>query len=68
VPPTILPLAKVAAAILMSALRLIRGQAKYGVKACGFGRHPEIERVAERHRRLAVAATIAIAFIAWLRQ
>lgn len=66
-PPTFLPLAAVAAVILISALRVIRVQAKHRVKAYGFGRHPEIQCVAERHWRLAVAATIAIAFVAWLR-
>lgn len=66
-PPTFPPLAVVAAVILISTFRVIRVQAKLGVKAYGFGRHPQIQRVAERHWRLAVPATIAIAFIAWLR-
>lgn len=66
-PPAWLPLAAVTIVIVISALRVIGVRAKHGVKACGFGRHPEIQRVAERNWRLAVAATIAITVVAWLR-
>lgn len=66
-PPAFLPLAAILAVIAVSALRLLSVQMRHGIKAYGFGRHAEIQRLAERNWRLAVAATIAFAAIAWLR-
>lgn len=66
-PHAFLPLAAVLAVIAVSAIRLLSVQRKHGVKAYGFGRHAEIQRLAERNWRVAVAATIACAAIAWLR-
>jgi hypothetical protein len=66
-PPLWTPLAALAAVITVSALRLRAVQSAHGVKAYGFGRHADIQRVAERNWRLAVAATIFFASIAWAR-
>lgn len=66
-PPLWIPLAALAAVITVSALRLLAVQSAHGVKAYGFGRHAEIQRVAERNWRLAVAASVAFALIAWAR-
>lgn len=66
-PPLWIPLAALAAVITVSALRLLAVQSAHGVKAYGFGRHAEIQRVAERNWRLAVAASVAFALIAWGR-
>jgi len=66
-PPAWLPLAAIVAVIAVSAVRLFAVQSAHGVKAYGFGRHAEIQRVAERNWRLAVAAILAFATIAWLR-
>lgn len=66
-PPAWLPLAAILAVIAVSALRLLSVQLGHGVKAYGFGRHADIQRVAERNWRMAVAATIAFAAIAWLK-
>ncbi len=66
-PPLWIPLAVLAAVITVSALRLLAVQSAHGVKAYGFGRHAEIQRVAERNWRLAVAASVAFALIAWAR-
>jgi protein-S-isoprenylcysteine O-methyltransferase Ste14 len=66
-PPLWIPLAAVAAVIAVSALRLVAVQSAHGVKAYGFGRHADIQRVAERNWRLAAAATLAFATITWAR-
>lgn len=66
-PPLWIPLAAVAAVVAVSALRLVAVQSAHGVKAYGFGRHADIQRVAERNWRLAVVATIFFASIAWAR-
>lgn len=66
-PPAWLPLAAILAVIAVSAIRLLSVQLSRGVKAYGFGRHAEIQRIAERNWRLAVAATLAFAAIAWLK-
>lgn len=66
-PPDFIPLASVLAIIAVSAIRLLSVQQEHGVKAYGFGRHAEIQSLAERNWRLAVTATIVFATIAWLR-
>ena len=59
-PPAWLPLAAIFAVIAVSAIRLLSVQLSHGVKAYGFGRHADIQRVAERNWRIAVAATDAM--------
>ncbi|MEQ1929125.1 MAG: isoprenylcysteine carboxylmethyltransferase family protein [Parvularculaceae bacterium] len=66
-PPAWLPLAAIVAVIAVSAVRLLSVQSDHGVKAYGFGRHADIQRVAERNWRLAVAAILAFATIAWVK-
>lgn len=66
-PPAWLPLAAILAVIAVSALRLLSVQLSHRVKAYGFGRHADIQRVAERNWRIAVAATLVFALIAWLK-
>lgn len=66
-PPAWLPLAAIVAIIAVSAIRLLSVQMGHGVKAYGFGRHADIQRVTERNWRLAVAAILAFATIAWLK-
>jgi protein-S-isoprenylcysteine O-methyltransferase Ste14 len=52
--------------IALSALRVWRVGRDYNVKAFSFGRHAEIQGVAERHWKLVVVASLAAASIAWL--
>jgi len=52
--------------IVLSALRVWRVARDHKVKAFSFGRHAEIQGVAERHWKLVVFASLAAALIAWL--
>lgn len=61
-----LPLAALFAIIVLSALRVWQVGRAHGVKAFSFTRHGAIQSVAERHWKIAVAAAIASAAIAWL--
>lgn len=61
-----LPLAALLAIIVLSALRVWRVGRAHGVKAFSFGRHAEIQGVAEWHWKLVVFASLAAALLAWL--
>lgn len=65
-PPSWLPLVSLLVIIALSALRVWRVGRDHNVKAFSFGRHAEIQGVAERHWKLVVAASLATALIAWL--
>lgn len=65
-PPSWLPLASLLIIIALSALRVRRVARDHNVKAFSFGRHAEIQGVAERHWKLVVLASLAAALIAWL--
>jgi len=65
-PPAWLPLAALLAIIAASSLRVWAVQNAYQVKAFSFGRHPAIQRLAERTWKLAVFMALALALIAWL--
>jgi len=61
-----LPLAALLAIVVLSALRVWQVGRAHGVKAFSFGRHAEIQGVAERHWKLVVFASFAAALMAWL--
>lgn len=60
-----LPLAALLAIIALSALRVWQVGRAAGVKAFSFGRHAPIQSVAERHWKIAVAAALLSAALAW---
>jgi protein-S-isoprenylcysteine O-methyltransferase Ste14 len=65
-PPGWLPLAILGFTIVISALRVWGVKRVHGVQAFGFGRHAAIQGVAQRSWKIAAAATLALAAIAWL--
>ncbi len=61
-----LPLTALFAIIILSALRVWQVNRATGANAISFGRHAPIQSVAERHWKMAIAAALASAAIAWL--
>ncbi len=65
-PPPWLPLAAILLVIAISAARVLTVRRLHGVQAFSFGRAPAIQSLAERNWKIAVAAGLTFAVIAWL--
>lgn len=65
-PPAWLPLATLLLIIAVSALRVMGVERDHKVKAFSFGRHAELQSVAKRNWKIAVALALIFAASAWL--
>ncbi|MBL8552232.1 MAG: isoprenylcysteine carboxylmethyltransferase family protein [Hyphomonadaceae bacterium] len=65
-PPVWFPFAALAVIILMSVWRTLAVARLYNVRAFSFGKFPHIQSFAQRVWKVAVAAALAFALLAWL--